>query len=152
MSKSRMTAGMSLDALIVANDGWTGGEFDFISCAPHTCSSWLVFYSARDGGATEEHPEFWLKVLYMDPCARLVATDAEGRFRVVKASNGVLRFNALHPFGLLPVRVADAVVTAQSLDIPEYKVFYDLISGEPPRTRPKLVWDWSDDEGNIYNY
>lgn len=141
-----------LDQLIVANKGWTGGEFDFVTCAPHTCTSWTGIYADLGNGATVEQPYFWLRVLYKAADARLVTTSAKGVFKLARVKQGILQFNAVRPFGLLPALVADAVIAAQSLDVPEYRTFLALMGTEAPLTQPKLVWDWSDAEGNVYAY
>lgn len=133
---------------VVANGGWTWGETDYVTCAPHVCSGWLAFHAE----ANPERPVLYARRLYCDPDTVVVAAHTNGRIELLPEKNGLSGVSSSAQMGILPRMVAIAVVRAQSIAIPEYATFLDLMVKQPALTRPKLIWDWIDENGNVLEF
>ena len=148
---------MAIDTLAVSYEGllahpqdwhksWTENVADYNTCAPHVCCGWMDLHSDLDYGVTPEAPHFWIRPLYWDEAAVLVATDDDHRFYLIERTAERVCFNGIRLHGLVPRPVGEALVRDQTPDTPLYQMFEQLVCFDG-RFRPKLVWDWTDAEG-----
>jgi len=125
---------------------WTENVADYNTCAPHTCCGWMDLHSDLDYGVTAEAPHFWIRPLYWDEDAVLIATNEDDQFYLIERTADIVCFNGIKPHGLVPHAVGKALLDAQSTDTPLYQLFEKLVCFDG-RFRPKLIWDWTDAQG-----
>ncbi len=140
----------ALSKLVVANEGWTEawGEMDYSTCAPHVCCGWLEMHklSEQEPGTA---PLLWFVPLYWNLDSKCIIASAAGGFEEYAFNDSrPMVYDANVLIGFMPRHVADAILVAQSLDVPEYRSFLTSVQTFEARVRPQAVWDWTDEQGN----
>jgi hypothetical protein len=144
MQKFKLTT--SWESLLHDKSQWSGSHCgnwaDDKLCAPYTCCGPMELHDDVDYGVTPEAPYFYIQPLYWDEDLVLVATDDSDEFYIIERTGEPLMFNGTKPHGLMPLDVAQELVTTQSTEGPMYKTFEFMVSGIQVRTKPMMVWKW----------
>jgi hypothetical protein len=118
----------------------TSSYADYDLCAPHACCAWMTLHDDVDYGVTKEQPLFSIKPLYWAEDATLVITNDDDEFCIVERTSEVITFNGAKLHGLLPTKLALALVEAQTEEILAYEIFEKM--AESNMFHPKMIWDW----------